>query len=1447
MSARYLGIDMGAETLKVAEIVQEDDGTLRWGQRVLVEHHKDPTTALLTALAPLRWESVEGAAITGRIARQVDLPRIPEKQARRSGVRFLKGTEPITVVSIGAHGFSVLELRGDSPDVFRENSRCSQGTGNFLRQLTERFNLTVEEASVLAEGVEDPAPLSGRCPVILKTDMTHLANHGYARERILAGLYDAVAENAQVLIKPRLSPPRLMFAGGVSRSVRIREHFRTFAERNNMRLCPTEIEDGLFVDALGCAVLAAGEGRVDLPNLTGLFLQESESDLTVLPPLRSALDRVNHMEPPPFPSNDRARRLTLGLDIGSTGSKAVAIDVETNEAVWQGYTPTSGQPVEAARRLVQDFTDSTWATHPVVGLGATGSGREIVGSLMRSCYGGGQVFVLNEIAAHARGATHYDPRVDTIFEIGGQDAKYIRLSDGRVVDAAMNEACSAGTGSFIEEQGKRFQGIDDIVHMGQVALSADAGVSLGQHCSVFMAEIIDEAVGAGLPQPTIVAGIYDSIIQNYLNRVKGSRSVGDVIFCQGMPFTADALAAAVARQTGSEVIVPPNPGTIGALGIALLTAAEGAIGEGLDLDRFLGAQVLSRDDFICKSTRGCGGSGNKCRIDRIHTLVAGKKQRFLWGGACSLYDKGTGTHKLPDGSPDPFRERDEYVHRLLDALVQDRGLPRVALTDEFILKGMLPFFATLLDGLGFDLELHRGADPKLLKRGIEESNVPFCAPMQQFHGITSAMADGDARYLFVPMLRSLPRVKDEPLATLCPIVQGSPDVLRWDLGLQGSDRVLSPAINIGSSYRSGELEASIEAMAEGLGVTDWRPAFHRALHAQEAFDAYLLELGQTALDFAAEHGVVPVVVLGRTYTIYNRILNSNVPAILREQGALPIPVDCYPVDDDVPVYDDMYWAYGQRNLRAAHQIRRTPGIYSLWTSNYSCGPDSFNLHFYSYTMEGKPFAIIETDGHSGDAGTRTRVEAFLYTVHQDLTHDGESSRPARRSLKLIELDKEGMPDILRRGETVLIPLMGVGAQTVAAALRGIGVKAEALPMPDNEALAIGRRNTSGKECVPMTVTMGSLLQRLQGEEDTDELFTFFMPTASGPCRFGVYNMLHKIILERHGWKERVRVWSVQDSDYFRGLPKGFSVLAFIAFMGADLLLEMLYDTRPRERQEGGAEALFDRYFTELNNLMESELDAALSAGLVQVATGRLYGVTDLLRRAARDFKAMRADVDLPTVLLVGEIYVRSDSFSNDFAVAQLEARGLHVRFAPFDEWVEYVDFLNKERTQRPMAQRLTSRVQQQIQEMSYRAVAEIMGWPERTSAEGSVEAASTYIRPELEGEAVLTIGGPLHEWHAGLIDGVCSVGPLECMPSKLSEAQFFHIAEEEGLVSLSLHLNGDPVDPVVWDNFAYEVKQQYKRRRTEGATPRATPMPVNRPLWRRAARKLVDVTLPRGK
>jgi hypothetical protein len=309
--------------------------------------------------------------------------------------------------------------------------------------------------------------------------------------------------------------------------------------------------------------------------------------------------------------------------------------------------------------------------------------------------------------------------------------------------------------------------------------------------------------------------------------------------------------------------------------------------------------------------------------------------------------------------------------------------------------------------------------------------------------------------------------------------------------------------------------------------------------------------------------------------------------------------------------------------------------------------------------------------------------------------------------------------------------------------------------------------------------------------------------------------LQKVVLERLGLQDQVKVLSPSFSGYFAGLPDGFAALAFTSLACTDMLLLGLYDVRPVERRPGAAQEIFARHMAELAETVEEagKGDLSASGALLEVASGRLFGVRDLLGRAGAEWAAVKSERRVPAVLLVGEIYVRCDPFANDFMAQKLEERGLKVRFAPFTEWLEYTDYINYKNGERAgFLSHLSSFVRGVIQALTYSALGERLGWPERTTVKESLIAAAPYLREEFQGESVLTLGGPIHEWREGLIDGAVSVGPLECMPNKIAESQFFHVAEKEGLLSLTVSLNGDPIATEALDNFAFEVHARFRKK-----------------------------------
>lgn len=356
----------------------------------------------------------------------------------------------------------------------------------------------------------------------------------------------------------------------------------------------------------------------------------------------------------------------------------------------------------------------------------------------------------------------------------------------------------------------------------------------------------------------------------------------------------------------------------------------------------------------------------------------------------------------------------------------------------------------------------------------------------------------------------------------------------------------------------------------------------------------------------------------------------------------------------------------------------------------------------------------------------------------------------------------------------------------------------------------------------MTVTSGSLLERV--ERDPGERFTLFMPGSNGPCRFGMYRQLHQMILERAGLAGRVGIWSPPDHDYFEGVPPGFGAIVLAGFTGFGLLSDALRDTRPVERSPGAADAVHARWAARLSTAIEEGAAGDLSGKSVlrEVVSGRLWGIRALASGFARELAEVRDPRPHPTVLLVGEIYVRSDPASNGWAADALERRGIRVRIEPVVEYLQYSDSVQYRRGLKAgFGDRLRSGLRNRVVSVLQHAVSGPLGWPHHMSAPDVAREARGYMREDIEHEAVLAVGLAVHGWRRGEIDGVLCAGPLECMPNKLVEAQLVHVARREGLLSLTLSCNGDPVDPELLDGFAWQVKERFRAKHGEAAAASA--------------------------
>ncbi|SPF34272.1 Putative CoA enzyme activase (fragment) [Candidatus Sulfopaludibacter sp. SbA4] len=539
-----------------------------------------------------------------------------------------------------------------------------------------------------------------------------------------------------------------------------------------------------------------------------------------------------------------------------------------------------------------------------------------------------------------------------------------------VVDFAMNEACAAGTGSFLEEQAEKL-GISIKGEFAKLALGADAPTRLGERCTVFMERDVTGWLHKGETVPNLVAGLAYSIALNYLNRVVRGRKIGNAIYFQGGTAYNDAVTAAFASLLGKKITVPPYNGVMGAIGMALIArqwhqATGGATRfRGYDL----GKLQLSSRDFVCKAC------SNLC--DMKEFVIEGQKS--YWGDKCSdKFRKPSTTGRKPV-IEDLFALREELLKEGTQARMPVLRL-RVGLPRAMTMIDQLPFWRGYFAELGIATVLSAVTDPRISAAGIELAVAQPCYPVQVAHGHVQALLESGVDYVLVPNIADAEGGGESCASHYCPWNQTLPWVLRSAPALEPHQhRFLIPTLHF--QLGPAQVKKGLAETMRRIGVT--RRASDRAVdaayRAQREFQERLLEAGRRALAVLDETGEPGLVLAGRGYNIYDRGVNCDIPRKLRHRyGANVIPLDFLvtgrePIGD---LHDNMFWISGRKILEAARMAAGRPNLHLVYITNFKCGPDSYIKHF-AREAAGAPLLILQFDGHGNDAGYMTRCEAYL--------------------------------------------------------------------------------------------------------------------------------------------------------------------------------------------------------------------------------------------------------------------------------------------------------------------------------------------------------------------------------------------------------------------------------------------------------------------------------------
>ena len=1421
---RALGVCVGAASVKLAEVVQA--GHLQVVKNCLAEPHDgNPRAALERLLALFPVGRYEYVCVTGRKFKDItNFTRITEPEATEYALRFLlRGREQCFagLLSLGSENFVYYELdRSAAITNVRTGNKCASGTGEFFLQQIRRMNLPLEEAAA-ASGAE-PYAVSGRCSVFCKSDCTHALNKGIPRERVCAGLGTMIAEKAWAIMGAKPAH-RVLAVGGVTKNAYVVQQLAARAG---------DVEVPAYADvfeALGAALYAV-EHKCHAPHQVNI--RQGRLSFPALPPLKTAehLVEFHQMEGGRAVPGDET---ILGLDVGSTTTKAVLLRTADCRVLASVYLRTLGDPVRAARNCYAEIARQVGAVPlDITALGVTGSGRHIAGLHAAT------PAIINEIIAHATAAAFFDKAVDTIIEIGGQDAKYTYLINGVPCDYAMNEACSAGTGSFLEEAAKESLNID-YTRIQDIAMQADSPPNFNDQCAAFISSDIKSAAHETSVE-NIVAGLVYSICMNYCNRVKGARKIGERIFMQGGVCYNRAVPVAMAALLHKKIVVPPAPGLMGAFGVALEVKQRLALSlldrSSYHLEELLAREVGYGKSFICAGGRESCDLG--CTINVLE--VNGRKMPF--GGSCNRYYNLAENKRVTNyESCDGVKQRQALLYGAWHSAAPQGRWGSVGLLRSFQTNLLLPLYVTFFRELGFNVRMPEHADAA---EGQRRLNASFCYPAQIAHGMYAALLKLKPDFVFAPLVVELHVEKSadrEPgHQAACLISQAEPFYLRSAFK-DARSRILSPVLDFSRGWRAGE-QAFLETAKElGAASNDARRAFEHGVQELERFFEARRRLGARLLEeVRADQERVGIVLFGRSYNAFAAEANLGIPQKFASRGVHLLPYDCLPFHAEAAI-ENMTWASGHDILRAARYVKKDPQLFAAYVTNFSCGPDSFLVGYFRDIMHTKPSLTLEVDSHTADAGVNTRIEAFLDIVdrYRKLRiADGAPRRfkralVARRRGKSYFVDSRGFSHPLRDPRIkVVFPSMGrLLSGLAAAAFRGIGMNSQAVPVPRFETLMRGRAHTSCKECLPLLLTTGSLVEYVERERRNGELTLYFMPTSNGGCRFTQYYVFLNSLIEKKELADVATFTLTSENGY-----SGFGIGTVLKLLKAVIVSDALDDIR--------------------SALDVLALDAAHAAAvfehewqsIVRCFELACAGLPSVLEHAAHEFAKIPLKRPLhaaPRVLMAGEIFVRKDEFSSGAVVESLAKRGIVVQRAPVLEWTQYIDFWVEEIEGRsmPIMEKLEFKARLLLQARIERQIKSILARSglfefDQTGLDAVIKAGEHFVDRAFGGETILVIGrffsDMLRRYH-----GLISIGPFACLPTRIIESiltpesslqgnpaaqRLVGIGADSGLATLpflSIESDGCPFPQVVearLEAFALQVERVQQRM---GAAPQA--------------------------
>ncbi|MFX1242590.1 MAG: acyl-CoA dehydratase activase [Promethearchaeota archaeon] len=950
----YEGLEIGAVSVKWVRRMQNGETVSE-----IIRHEGSPKEKIKEIFELYNVDKSSKIVITGQATSFfLNLPYISEVECLEKALSYYN-LKPDILLSLGGETFSVYPMKDGIIKNIISTSKCAAGTGEFIVQQLQRMGLSIEDG-IKASLKGNFTQLATRCSVHCKSDATHKLNKGECKpEDIVKTLIYDLARKVSEMIEAAQWPTNLIvISGGVTLNQVFIENLSSFLPNSEIKVLP----ESPYLEVFGASLFAA-----ELPDYYGEFenlYKSSKIEFESYHPLKEAINLLDYRVNPNEKREIKVgQKYILGIDAGSTTTKAVLFNVLDNSIGASTYLRTLGNPILATKNCISELLRQIGDNYiKLIQCGVTGSAREMVSVYLDNCRS------FNEILAHARAATEEVPDVDTVFEIGGQDSKFISFLKGVPIDYAMNEGCSAGTGSFLEESASVDMGIP-VEKISNIAIKSKHPIAFGERCAAFINTDLRNALQQGAHPDDVVAGLVYSIADNYISRIVGPRQIGEKLLFLGGVALNKSVGLAIAARSQRKVIVPAHPELMGAVGTALMTRDlldNGIISEiNYKLLNLMKGEIKVKNIFRCKAC------DNNCEIQNIS--IRGKVYPF--GGLCSKYrllrQKNT---KIKEGQ-DLIELRNNLIFNDFGArpLKNPRGTIGIplALTSHIL----FPLYAKFINELGYDVVV---SNPS--KIGNTKTKAPICYPCELVHGAVNDLINRNVDYVFLPHVIEMEIPKGYIHGYTCPSTTTIPDIIRAAFE-NVSDKMLSPHIGLSEALIETTLKefgkiARHLGLEEKVGIN----AGFVALSHYKMFREIYFQFGQKKLKELLKQP--SVIIAGRPYVVYPKDVNIALPRKIVSRGYNAIPSDLLPILNNDTTHKRNVWSFTQEINNAVEYVKKYPNLYICFVSCFSCGPDGTMYHHFRQQLEGHTFCYLEIDSHTAHAGFETRVGAFLDIIEE---------------------------------------------------------------------------------------------------------------------------------------------------------------------------------------------------------------------------------------------------------------------------------------------------------------------------------------------------------------------------------------------------------------------------------------------------------------------------------